>query len=121
MDDFTPYGETFDQDLTNLGEVLQRFIEMNIFLRNEKYLMLTKQGIVLGHHISSKGIEVDPTKVKIIVDLPSPPQKKDVRSFLGHVGYYHRFIKYFRKISPPMFLFLTKDAKNPLKQSNIKL
>ena len=107
---FTPYGETFDHFLTNLDKVLQRCIEMNLCLINEKCLMLSDQGIVLGHHISSKGVEVDPTKVKIIYDLPSPQKQKDVIIFLGYLGYYHRFIKYFGKIASPMFSLLKKDA-----------
>ena len=50
---------------------------MNLFLRNEKCLMLCDQGIVLGHHISNKGIEVDPAKVNVIVNLPRTQKKKD--------------------------------------------
>ena len=72
--------------------------------------MLSDQGIILGHHISSKGIEVDPAKVNIIVNLPSP-QKKDVRNFLGHARYHQRFNKDFNKIPSPMFTLLTKHAE----------
>ena len=72
MDDFTPYGDTFEQDLLNLDKVLQRCIEMDLCLSNEKCLMLCDQAIVLGHHISNKGIEVDPAKVSVIVNLPKP-------------------------------------------------
>jgi hypothetical protein len=72
MDDFTPYGESFDQDLIFLDNVIQRCIEMNLYKSNEKCIMFSEQGIVLGYHISSKGIEFDPLKVKIILDLPSP-------------------------------------------------
>ena len=68
------------------------------------------QGIILGHHTSPYGIKVDSSKVEIIINFPSPKKEKDVRSFLGHSGYYRRFIKYFSKIVAPMFLFLTKDV-----------
>ena len=64
----------------------------------------------MGHHISSKGIEVDPVKVKIILEIPSPQYQKDVRSFYGHVGYYRRIIKDFSEISYHMFILLTKDT-----------
>jgi hypothetical protein len=50
--------------------------------------MLLTEGIVLGHHISPEGIQVDPTKVEIILKFPTPKNKKDVRSFLGYAGYY---------------------------------
>ena len=72
MDDLTPYGETFEQELINLDKVLQICIEMNLFLRNGKCLTLGDQGIALGHHISNKGIEVDLAKVNVIVNLPIP-------------------------------------------------
>ena len=54
--------------------------------------MVTK-GIVLGHIVSSKGIEVDKAKIELIAILPTPKTIKDVRSFLGHAGFYKRLIK----------------------------
>lgn len=72
-------------------------------------MMLTK-GIVLGHHISSTGIKVDPEKIEVISKLPPPQMQKYVRSFLGHVRYYRRFIENFTKIATPMFKLLTKDT-----------
>ncbi|RVW23241.1 Retrovirus-related Pol polyprotein from transposon 17.6 [Vitis vinifera] len=68
-------------------------------------------GIVLGHIISEKGIEVDKAKVELIVKLPSPTTVKGVRQFLGHVGFYRRFIKDFSKLSKPLCELLAKDAK----------
>ena len=55
-------------------------------------------------------IKVDPTKIEVIVGLASPKNQKDVRIFLGHAGYYCRFIENFTKIATPMFKFLTKDV-----------
>ena len=72
MDDFKPYGDTFEQALTNLDKVMQICIEMIFFSRNDKSMMLCDQCIVLGHHISNKGIQVDPAKVNVIVNLPRP-------------------------------------------------
>src|SRR5580698_2282554 len=71
---------------------------------------MATQGIVLGHIISAKGIEVDSAKIEIIAKLPSPKCVKDVRSFLGHAGFYRRFIKDFSAISRPMCHLLSKDA-----------
>ena len=73
--------------------------------------MLLTKGIVLGHHVSSQGIKVDPTKIKVIVGLPSPKSQKEVRSFLGHAGFYRHFIENFTKIVAPMFKLLTKDSE----------
>ena len=64
---------------------------------------MVHQGIVLGHIISKKGIEVDKAKVELIV--------KGVRQFLGHAGFYRRFIKDFFKLSKPLCELLVKDAK----------
>ncbi|RVW13718.1 Retrovirus-related Pol polyprotein from transposon 17.6 [Vitis vinifera] len=68
-------------------------------------------GIVLGHIISEKGIEVDKAKVELIVKLPSPTTVKGVRQFLGHAGFYRRFIKGFSSLSKPLCELLAKDAK----------
>jgi len=66
---------------------------------------------VLGHCISSKGIEVDKAKIDIISKLPPPMIVKGIRSFQGHAGFYRRFIKDFSKISRPLYTLLAKDAK----------
>ncbi|MCH80681.1 hypothetical protein A2U01_0001453 [Trifolium medium] len=71
---------------------------------------MVREGIVLGHKISSRGIEVDQAKVEVIKDLPPPLNVKGVRSFLGHAGFYRRFIKDFSKISKPLSSLLVKDV-----------
>ena len=71
---------------------------------------MVKHGIVLGHEISNKGIEVDRSKVEVIVKLPEPKYLKDIRSFLGHAGFYRRFIKEFSKIARPLTNRLGKDV-----------
>ncbi|XP_057747193.1 uncharacterized protein LOC130966412 [Arachis stenosperma] len=72
---------------------------------------MVPEGIVLGHKISSKGIEVDKAKVEIIEKLPLPTSVKAVRSFLGHAGFYRRFIKDFSKIAKPLSNLLV--VENP--------
>jgi hypothetical protein len=72
---------------------------------------MVQQGIVLGHVISSKGVEVDKAKIDIISKLPPPMMAKGLRSFLGHAGFYRRFIKDFSKISRPLCALLAKDIK----------
>jgi len=59
----------------------------------EKYHFMVINGIVLGHIVSSTGIEVHKSKIELITNFPKPKSVKDVRSFLGHVGFYKRFIK----------------------------
>ena len=72
--------------------------------------MVTK-GIVLGHKISAVGLEVDKAKVSIIKTLLPLTSVKGIRSFLGHAGFYRRFIKDFSKIAKPLCRLLEKDAK----------
>ena len=72
---------------------------------------MVKEGIVLGHHISKKGIEVDRAKVEVIERLSPPISVKGVRSFLGHAGFYRRFIKDSSKIAHPLCKLLEKDCK----------
>nr|GEY50538.1 reverse transcriptase domain-containing protein [Tanacetum cinerariifolium] len=71
---------------------------------------MVKEGIVLGHNISKKGIEVDKAKIEVISKLPHPTTVKGIRSFLGHAGFYRRFIKDFSKISRPMTHLLEKNS-----------
>ncbi|GKE39109.1 reverse transcriptase domain-containing protein [Tanacetum coccineum] len=71
---------------------------------------MVKEGIVLGHKISKKGIEVDKAKIDVIVKLPHPTTVKGIKSFLGYAGFYHRFIKDFLKISRPMTHLLEKNT-----------
>ncbi|XP_063948044.1 uncharacterized mitochondrial protein AtMg00860-like [Daucus carota subsp. sativus] len=72
---------------------------------------MVKEGIVLGHKISEKGIEVDKAKVDLIANLPPPKSVKEIRSFLGHAGLYRRFIQDFSKKARPLTNLLAKDVK----------
>ncbi|RVW33670.1 Retrovirus-related Pol polyprotein from transposon 17.6 [Vitis vinifera] len=111
MDDITIYGGTFEECLINLEAVLKKCIEKDLVLNWEKCHFMVHQGIVLGHIISEKGIEVDKAKVELIAKFPSPTTVKGVRQFLGHAGFYRRFIQDFSKLSRPLCELLAKDAK----------
>ena len=111
MDHITVYGGDFEECLANLEAILQRCIEKNLVLNWEKGHFMVNQGIVLGHIISSRGIEVDKAKIDIISKLPPPTNVKTIRHFLGHAGFYRRFIKDFSKIAKPLYKLLEKDAK----------
>ena len=98
MDDFSVYGATFSSCLKNLDIVLKRCVETNLVLNWKKCHFMVREGIVLGHKISSKGIEVDRAKVEVIEKLPPPVNIKGIRSFLGHAGFNRRFIKDFQRL-----------------------
>ncbi|CAN6576789.1 unnamed protein product [Malus baccata var. baccata] len=110
MDDFSVFGNSFDHCLNNLTLILKRCVETNLVLNWEKCHFMVKQGIVLGHIISKKGIEVDKSKVDLVRHLPSPTSVREVRSFLGHAGFYRRFIKDFSKIAQLLCRLLKKEV-----------
>ncbi|GJT39711.1 reverse transcriptase domain-containing protein [Tanacetum coccineum] len=110
MDDFSVFGDSFSSCLANLDRMLKRCEDTKLALNWEKSHFMVKEGIVLGHKISRKGIEVDKAKVDVISKLPHPTTVKGIRSFLGHAGFYRRFIKDFSKISRPMTHLLEKNT-----------
>ncbi|CAN6711744.1 unnamed protein product [Malus baccata var. baccata] len=110
MDDFSVFGSSFDNCLDNLTLILKRCVETNLVLNWEKCHFMVKQGIVLGHIILEKGIEVDKSKIDLVRYLPSPTSVREVRSFLGHAGFYRRFIKDFSKIAQPLCRLLQKEV-----------
>jgi hypothetical protein len=71
---------------------------------------MVREGIVLGHLISGRGIEVDRAKIEVTEQLPPPVNVKGIRSFLGHAGFYRRFINDFSHIATPLTNFLAKDV-----------
>ncbi|XP_076945468.1 uncharacterized protein LOC143616556 [Bidens hawaiensis] len=97
------------------GAIAWRLSDIQEMYRNEVDVKLGKchfmvtEGIMLGHKISRDGIEVDRANIDTISRLPPPTNVKAIRSFLGHVGFYRRFIKDFSKITRPMTRLLEKD------------
>ncbi|GJY09324.1 reverse transcriptase domain-containing protein [Tanacetum coccineum] len=110
MDDFSVFGNSFETCLSLLEKMLKRREDINLCLNWEKSHFMVKEGIVLGHKISKNGIEVDKAKVDVIVKLPHPTTIKGIQSFLGHAGFYRRFIQDFSKIARPMTRLLEKDT-----------
>ena len=119
MDDFLVYGSCFENCLENLETVLQRCQDKNLALNWEKCHFMVTESIVLGHKISTAGLEVNQAKVVVIKTLMPPTTVKGIRSFLGHVGFYRRFIKNFSKISRPLYRLLEKDANFDFNESCI--
>ncbi|CAM8981073.1 unnamed protein product [Rhodiola kirilowii] len=93
MDDFSIHGSSFDDCLANLSNVLARCIETNLVLNWEKCHFMVQEGILLGHLVSKRGVEVDKAKIQVIEQLPPPKNQKGVRSFLGHAGCLEEFEK----------------------------
>ena len=110
MDDFSVLGDSFDNCLENLRSMLIRCEKTNLVLNWEKCHFMVQEGIVLGHQIFARGIEVDRVKIEAIEKLPPPSSVKGIRSFLGHTGFYRRFIKDFSRISKPLSNLLVQGT-----------
>nr|GFA36871.1 reverse transcriptase domain-containing protein [Tanacetum cinerariifolium] len=110
MDDFLVFGDSFSSCLSHLDTMLQRYEDTNLVLNWEKCYFMVKEGIVPGHKISKNRLEVDRAKVNVIAKLPHPTTIKGVMSFLGHAGFYRRFIQDFSKIARPMTHLLDKET-----------
>ena len=120
MDDFSVHGSSFDDCLKHLALVLKRCEDTNLILNWEKRHFMVEEGIVLGHVVSRREIEVDRAKVELIEKLPPLVNIKGIRSFMGHAGFYRRFIKDFSKISKPLCDLLAKDAPWDFTQECLK-
>nr|GFA18052.1 reverse transcriptase domain-containing protein [Tanacetum cinerariifolium] len=110
MDDFSVFENSFENCLSRLDKMLQRCEDTNLSLNWEKSHFMVKEGIVLGLKISKNRIKVDKAKIDVIAKLPHPTTVKGFRSFLGHAGFYRRFIQDFSKISRPMTHLLEKNT-----------
>ncbi|GKD78778.1 reverse transcriptase domain-containing protein [Tanacetum coccineum] len=110
MDDFSAFGNSFSSCLSHIDMMLKRCEDTNLVLNWEKCHFMVKEGIVLDHKISKNGIKVDKAKVDVIAKLPPLTMVKEIRSFLGHAGFYRRFIQDFSKIARPMTHLLEKDT-----------
>jgi len=88
MDDFSVFGSSFDECLSNLRKVSERYREKILTLNWKKFHFMVKKGIVLHHIIPKDGIEVNKAKIDLIVNLPPPTCVEDVRPFLEHGGFY---------------------------------
>ncbi|KAI9078588.1 hypothetical protein K1719_039426 [Acacia pycnantha] len=109
MDDFTVYGSDFDACLANLSRVLHRCIESNLVLNYEKCHFMVESGIVLGHIVSRKGIEVDPAKIDVIIVLPYPASCGKFALFLV-MQFLSTFHSRFQQDSPTLVQPSHKDT-----------
>jgi hypothetical protein len=87
MDDFSIYDKTFKDCLANLNKVLKQCQMADLVLNWEKCHFMVREGIVLGHKILEKGIEVHKTKIEVIEQLRPPTNVKGIHSFLGPTGF----------------------------------
>ena len=109
MDDFSIFANDFDNFLAHLTKILEVCVIKRLVLSCEKSHFMVREGVVLGHTVSSKGLQVDKAKIEISQNLPLSGTVWDLRSFLGHVGFYQKFIENFVKVSKLLATLICKD------------
>jgi len=111
LDDIVLYANSLADHDKKLREVLERLRKHNLKLQPDKCEFLKKDVVYLGHKISEHGVEPDARKLEVIEQFPPPKTAKQLKSFLGLMGYYRRFIPLFSKIASPLHKLLKRDAK----------
>ena len=101
FDNWTIFGLVKDH-LTSLRLMLDKCRQHQISLNLKKCIFCAPFGILLGHVVCKQGLMMDPAKIAIIVNLPPSKSVKQLRTTLGHIGYYKKFIQGYAKITTPM-------------------
>ena len=110
VDDIIIKSKESANHLDDLRKFFARLRKYNLKLNPAKCVFGVPAGKLLGFIVSRRGIELDPSKIKAIRDLPPPKSMKEVMSFLGRLNYISRFIAQSTVICEPIFKLLKKDA-----------
>jgi hypothetical protein len=108
FDDILIYSEDFEQHLNHVRLVLELLLKDNWQIKLSKYSFAQNQLTYLGHVISASGVATDLAKIQAVANWSSPTSIKDLRSFLGLVGYYRRFVRNFGLLAKPLTSLLKK-------------
>jgi len=111
MDDVVIFSVTLEDHLRYLRKIFKRLKEFNLKIQTNKCEFLKKEAEFLGHIITPEGIKPNPTKIDAILKFPIPKTHKQIKSFLGMIGFYRKFINNLAKISKPLTLCLKKGRK----------
>ena len=109
IDDILVTGKSEADHLHNLEAVLKQLQQYGIRLKREKCSFFQKSVEYFGHHISAQGVRISPMKLKAIVEAPKPRNVRKLRSFLGLVNYYSKFIPNLSSVLHPLNTLLRAD------------
>ncbi|XP_063794647.1 uncharacterized protein LOC134949877, partial [Pseudophryne corroboree] len=102
LDDVIIFSKSYEDHLQHLEEVFQQLTKCGLKLKPTKCHLLKPKVQYLGHVVSAEGVMPNPEKVRVVRDWPVPKTVRDVRSYLGFVGYYRRFVEHFAKVAAPL-------------------
>ena len=102
MDDIIIFSGSLEQHLQDIKIVLQTLRDVNLKIQSDKSEFLRKEVEFLGHVVTTEGVKPNPNKIQAIKNWPLPKSPKELKSFLGTVSYYRRFIPRFAHIAKPM-------------------
>lgn len=111
MDDIIVFSTSLQEHLENLEKILRALEKVNLKLQLDKCEFLKKEVAFLGHIVTDQGVKPNPDKISVIKGWPLPKNQKELKGFLGILGYYRRFIRDFAKITKPLTAQLRKDEK----------
>ena len=117
LDDVIVFGRNFKEHLKRLELVFQRSPENELKIKGSKCNFFQKRVSFLRHIISESGVEVDPEKLRAVERMKKPSSLKDVRAFLGLVGYYRKSIPGFGKRTEPLYRLL----KNQINLNGVQI
>ena len=102
LDDCIVFGRSFDELYNRLAQVLQRFADAGLKLKPSKCSFFQRRVSFLGHVISEEGLEMQPDKVEVVRNWPTPRNVSELKSFLGLCSYYRRLLDHFSDIAAPL-------------------
>lgn len=111
LDDVIVYSTSLEEHIQKLRSVFERFREANFKVQLDKSEFLRKEVAYLGHVVTPEGVKPNPEKIRAIKNYPIPKTTKQIKGFLGLLGYYRRFINNFAKLTKPLTKCLKKNAQ----------
>lgn len=111
LDDIIIFSTSLQEHVENLRKVFQKLRQANLKVQLDKSEFLKKEIAFLGHLVTTEGIKPDPSKIQAITDFPIPRTPKEIKSFLGLLGYYRKFIRDFAKLTKPLTECLKKGRR----------
>ena len=110
LDDIIIFSKSEEEHLQHLEDIFVRLRKFSLKMKREKCSFFKKHIQYLGHLVSERGFEPLPEKLKSIRDMPAPRTPKEVKQFLGLIGYYRKFVPHFADISRPLTKLTRQDV-----------